>query len=466
MQKIQILIVETDGAKNTAGFNALAAEYELVYAENYAKALDIFKSKNIKLVISDLHLEKGKSGVDLLRVIKGFNENIPVIMLTEYNEIDEALGSLPDGAYDYILKPVKKDELSIAIKKALRFSKIQEENRILKLELGRQYDFKKIIGNSEKMRTVFRLLEKVIDSRANVLILGDSGTGKELIAKAIHFNSKYKDKPFIATSCAALTESLLESQLFGYKKGSFTGAYEDRRGFFEAADGGTIFLDEIGDMSPKLQMKLLRVLQEGEVQRVGETKTRKIDVRVLSATNKDLVNAIKQNRFREDLYYRINVVSILLPPLKERREDIPLLADSMIKKYAGKFHKEVKEIDKDAMDLLLKYDYPGNVRELENIIERAIVLAESKIIRVKDLPLYLNPEKKDGIDIIGDVPKSNEELKRAKMQAGIELEKKFLFFVLKKYRGNISEASKETKINRSVLHEMIRKNEIDVEEFR
>jgi two-component system, NtrC family, response regulator len=327
-------------------------------------------------------------GIELLEKIKAINPHLPVMMMTAYGTVEKAVEAMQKGAYNYILKPFDNEGLIIFVKKAIDMYQVVKENLRLRDVVENRYNFGNIVGKSKRMQEVFELVKKMAPSSATVLIEGESGTGKELVAKSIHFNSPRKDKPFIAVNCSALSENLLESELFGHEKGAFTGAIAMKKGRFELADEGTLFLDEIGELSQNLQVKLLRVLQERAFERVGGTKQVPVNIRVIAATNKNLKHETEQGRFREDLYYRLNVLYLQLPPLRERVEDIRLLVDHMIEKYASERRPghQVTGVDQEVDRLLYAYSWPGNVRELENAIERAMVLCPGNIIRVSDLP--------------------------------------------------------------------------------
>ena len=351
------------------------------------------------------------------------------------------------------------DQLALAVENARLHEQLKQEVVHLREEVGAQYRFDRILGKSKRMREVFRTLEQVIPTSVTVLLRGESGTGKELVARAIHYNGPRKEKRFVAQNCAALPESLLESELFGYRKGAFTGAAQDKKGLFEVADGGTLFLDEIVDMSPGLQSRLLRVLEEGCIRRLGETEPRPVDVRVISATNRDLEKELKEGRFRKDLYYRLNVVGIELPPLRERIEDIPLLAAHFLKRFSKEMDKPIQGFRRDAMDRLLTYPWPGNVRELEHMVERAVVLGRGDVVRVEDLPGPLRGETSTLLDV--GIPEG-----RSFQEAKAEFEKAFLERVLRTHRGNITRAAQVVGLDRANLYGKIRKHGINVEGMR
>ena len=360
------------------------ANYQVFTAENGAKALEIIQQQGLRIVIADLVMP-GMDGIELMKRAKEISPNVEVIIVTAYGSIPTAITAMRGGAYDYIEKPFCPERAEILIDKLVEHQELIEENLSLHQKLEERYRFENIIAKSPKMQQVIEVIKVVARSNATVLITGETGTGKEVVARAIHSQSHRHGKPFVAVSCAALPESLLESELFGHEKGSFTGAYAQKKGKFEVANRGTLFLDEIGEMSANIQVHLLRVLEEKEFTRVGGNEPIKVDVRVISATNRDMKQAIASGQFREDLYYRLNVVNIELPPLRERREDIPLLAQHFLKKFAVENQKEIAGFSPEATDFLLRYDWPGNVRELENTIERAVILAQNPVIEVADL---------------------------------------------------------------------------------
>jgi DNA-binding NtrC family response regulator len=353
-----------------------------------AKAVEQLSTIEPHVVISDIRMET-MSGFDVLRQMRENHRNTPVILITAFGTVETAVEAMKMGAYDYITKPFKIDELQLTVQRALDHQAALGEVKYLRKELKNRYRFENIIGTSERMHHVYSLINKVADTDSTVLIVGESGTGKELVARGLHFNSNRQHHPFVAINCSALPENLLESELFGHKKGAFTGAVADKRGLFEEANLGTIFLDEVNSMAPPLQTKLLRVLQEREVRRVGDNKSSPVNVRVVGATNEPLQPKLKDGTFREDLYYRLAVIPIDIPPLRERLEDVPLLVNHFLQKQASASGGEPKKIDAQAVDILCHYDYPGNVRELENAIERACALCEEDMILPTDLPPHI-----------------------------------------------------------------------------
>jgi two-component system, NtrC family, response regulator HydG len=380
-----ILVVEDDTENRTAIVKVLeGAQYEVRETDNGQQALDILNDENIDIVVTDLRLPI-MDGVELLKRTKAIDQEIEVIMITGHGTVEIAVEAIKEGAYDFITKPVKKAQLLRAVEKAAEKQYLSRENRDLRQQLN-QSGARRVIYASTEMRNIVRMVEQVAPSTATVLITGESGTGKEVIADAIHVASPRRLKPLIKVSCAALPDTLLESELFGYEKGAFTGANARKEGRFELANGGTLFLDEIGELSPGIQVKLLRVLQDGKFERLGGTRTIDADVRILAATNKDLHKEVEEKRFREDLFYRLNVINIRIPALRERKEDVQLLAMHFLKLYADKNNKPIENFTEDAMLALTSYDWPGNVRELENAIERAVVFTNGKQIPLTVLP--------------------------------------------------------------------------------
>lgn len=378
--------------------------YEVTCVEDGQKAIDILKKKTFDMAISDLQMPN-VTGIELLKHCRESYPDLLFMMITAFGTAESAVEAMKMGAYDYITKPFKIDEVRINIANALRSKNLEVENRVLRKELQKEYSFQNLVGNSEAMHKIFDLIKKVSDAPTNVLVTGESGTGKEMVAKAIHFNSPLKDKPFVSVNCGAIPENLVESELFGHKKGSFTGAVVDKEGLFEVADGGTLFLDEIGELPLNSQVRILRAIQEKTIRRVGGTDDIKVEVRIIAATNRDLEHMVQQGTFRQDLYYRLNVINIRTPALRERRDDIPLLASHFLNKYNERFGKSIQNVSKEAMDLLKKYDFPGNVRELENIIERTVALESGATVLPESLPQFVNTPSgrkmvsSDGIEI-------------------------------------------------------------------
>jgi two-component system response regulator AtoC len=436
--KETILLIEDEKLMRVTLEDALkSAGYEVVSFETGTGALNFLRDNSFDVVVTDVRLPD-IDGIDILRQITMTND-AQVIVMTAFGTIKDAVETMKLGAFDYITKPFSLDEFLLLVERALDVKRLKDENIRLKKDLSRCYCFPNIIGESEEMKKVFSLIEKVAGSNSTVLILGESGTGKELIATTIHYQSKRKDKPLIKVNCAAMPEGLIESELFGHEKGAFTGAIKRRPGRFELASGGTIFLDEVGDLPLSTQAKLLRVIQERQFERVGGTETLNVDVRIIAATNKNLEEEVKKGNFREDLYYRLNVIPITLPPLRQRKEDIPYLVDFFLNKCTNKLSRNIR-FSGDAMNALLRYDYPGNVRELENIVERCVTLATTDIIQRDDLPSFIF-EKSDG----------KRQISLSDVAA--EAEKEHIIRILKTTKGNKTRASEILGISRKTLWE-------------
>ncbi|MCB9073097.1 MAG: sigma-54-dependent Fis family transcriptional regulator [Bdellovibrionaceae bacterium] len=382
--------------------------YDVTCVEDGQKADEILKKKSFEMVISDLQMPH-ITGLELLKIVKENYPNTLFMLITAFGTTETAVEAMKMGAYDYITKPFKLDEVRINIANALRSKTLETENVTLKRELTKEYSFQNLVGNSQAMHQVFDLIKRVSDTPTNVLITGESGTGKEMVAKAIHYNGLLKDKSFISVNCGAIPESLMESEMFGHKKGSFTGAIADKPGLFEAADGGTLFLDEVGELPLTIQVKLLRAIQERVIRRVGSTDDTHINVRIIAATNRDLEQMVREGIFRQDLYYRLNVIQIRTPALRERREDVAILAKHFLKKYNDRLNKNISGISQEALAILKGYDYPGNVRELENIIERTVALEAGASILPESLPPFVKTTSgrremvsSEGIEITDD----------------------------------------------------------------
>jgi two-component system, NtrC family, response regulator len=370
------------------------AGYEVITAGSALEAVKITADADLDLVLTDMKMPK-MSGIELLDEVRRLYPDLPVIIMTAYGTVEKAVMAMKKGAFDYILKPFKNEEILVTIAKALEHRHLLLKNRLLNQEMDKKYGFPNIVGESRSMQDILALVKRVAQSRATVLVTGESGTGKELIARAIHQVSNRAAKSFISVNCGALTETLLESELFGHERGAFTNAVAMRKGRFELADGGTLFMDEVAEMSQALQVKLLRILQEMEFERVGGTRTIKVDVRVVAASNRDLKEEVEAGRFREDLFYRLNVVHLQLPPLRQRQEDIPLLATHFISKYVAENLRDKTRITPEALKVLVQYDWPGNVRELENVMERAVILCSDNVITPQDLPTELAPSSSE-----------------------------------------------------------------------
>ncbi|MBN1848352.1 MAG: sigma-54-dependent Fis family transcriptional regulator [Deltaproteobacteria bacterium] len=449
-----ILIVDDEKNYRVVLEALLGSEgYETITAENADEALRQVRKADLDLVITDMKMG-GMSGMQLLEESKKIKPDLPVIMMTAYGTIEMAVEAMKKHAYDYITKPFKNEELKLTIKKALENYRLVKENRLLSEALTDRYRYGNIIGKSKSMQKIYDMINKVAQSKASVMITGASGTGKELIAKAIHYNSTRKDRPFISINCGALTETLLESEMFGHERGAFTGAVAMRKGRFELADGGTLFLDEVSEMSPPLQVKLLRVLQEMEFERVGGTRSIRVDVRILSASNKDMKEEVEKGLFRDDLFFRLNVIHIEVPPLKQRSEDIHLLVNHFIEKYKREKNRKDMTLSPEAWKVIYNYHWPGNIRELENIIERAVVLNSSGIIGIEDLPEDILGRKED-LDVDRFVPLN------APLQATLEqIEEKMIRRALAKCGNVQSHAAQMIGITRSLFQHKMKKYNI------
>lgn len=363
--------------------------YEITLAEDGQKAKDLLTKKTFDMIISDLQMPH-VTGIELLKHVKESYPDTVFMLITAFGTTETAVEAMKMGAYDYLTKPFKIDEVRLNIQNALRSRNLEVENRSLKKELVKEYSFQNMVGNSPAMHSIYDMVKRVAQTPTNVLITGESGTGKEVVAKAIHYNGPLKDRPFVTVNCGAIPENLMESEMFGHKKGSFTGAVADKAGLFEVADGGTLFLDEVGELPLTIQVKLLRAIQERVIRRVGATEDMKVDVRIIAATNRNLEEMVQKGGFRQDLFYRLNVINIKTPSLRERRDDVPLLANHFLKKYNERLNKNIGAISAEAMEILKKYDYPGNVRELENMIERTVALEGGATILPESLPPMVN----------------------------------------------------------------------------
>jgi two-component system response regulator HydG len=448
-----ILVVDDDDSHRTMLRTLIGGwGYVVAEADDGSTAIQMVQGQSYDLVLMDVRMVK-VSGLEALDEIKAYNPAIPVIIMTAYSSVETAVEALKQGAHDYLTKPLDFDKLKITIERAMEHTRLKAENRLLKEILGKQFDRRNIIGRSPAMTRLLETVAQVAPSEATVLIAGDSGTGKELIAGAIHFNSHRKNGPFIKINCAAITETLLESELFGHEKGAFTGADRRKEGRFFQAHGGSLFLDEISEMSLTMQVKLLRVLQEREFTRVGGEHTIHVDVRVIAATNKNLVELIAKGAFREDLYYRLDVVGMEIPQLRQRREDVPLLAQHFLEIFAAKNRKEIKGFTPQAMEHLIKYDWPGNVRELMNAVERAVVLSRADFLSEPDFTMIhaaeanRNDSAPEGVDaqIFTDGATPLEEVEKATILNTLEAS-----------GGNKSEAARRLGITRKTLHKKLK----------
>ncbi|MBU1043817.1 MAG: sigma-54 dependent transcriptional regulator [Candidatus Omnitrophica bacterium] len=450
---MQARILLVDDEKDLLEWLSIVLEkegYQIKCATSGEEALKLFAQEQFDMVISDIRMTP-INGLDLLKKLKAINPEIIVLMVTAYASVDTAVKALRYGAYDYLFKPFKLDDIKLIIKKAFSQRRIFADDKNSEKKLKERYRFANIIGKSAPMQKIFDMIDKIAKTNTTVLINGESGTGKELIAKAIHYNSLKSNKPFVSIDCGALPEELLESELFGHVKGSFTGAISSKQGLFEVASGGTLFLDEIGETSQAMQAKMLRALQEREIRAVGATKTIKVDVRVIAATNRNLEDEVRRENFRKDLFYRISVISLGLPKLAQRREDIGLLVNHFLKKYqlAG---KSVKSISKECMDLFIQYSWPGNVRELENAIESAVALSESNEIKVNDLPERIQDQSSSA---------ESEVVTSDSLKGKVEqFEKELIAKTLKEVGGNKNLVAKILKMTRRNLDYKIKRYEI------
>ncbi len=423
MQKLAILVVDDEAVQRDTLTGFLKKKgYTIETAESGARALNVIQSKTIDLVLTDMRMPE-MDGAELLVRTKNMNPDIDVIVMTAFGSMETAVSAMKNGATDFITKPVDLEQLEITIKKTLERKQLSDDNKRLRELVNERLSFKGIISASSVMEQALSLAARVARSKATTLIMGESGTGKELIAKAIHLASDRAESPFIAVNMAALSDNLVESELFGHEKGAFTGANQQRKGRFELADGGTLFIDEVGDIPLSTQVKLLRVLQEQYIERIGSSAPIRVDARVVAATNRPLEEMVKNGEFREDLYYRLNVVKINVPPLRQRKTDIPLLADFFIRKFVELNGKAIQGISREAMDRLFKYDYPGNVRELENIIEQAVVLAREDILQVDDLPMTLQQSSASTLNDFstGSFQERVEAFERSLIQHALEM---------------------------------------------
>jgi DNA-binding NtrC family response regulator len=439
MKKTSILIVDDDKIVCSSLANYLSGEYTTYTANNGQQAMQqLNDNSDIDVILSDLKMPE-MDGIELLEKVQTDNKDAVVIFVTGVSTIESAVDAMRKGAYDYLTKPIDLNKLEITINNALENKKLRSENIMLKQKIRENMDSTNMVGNSKGIRDIADIINRVASTKATVLILGESGTGKELVANTIHYKSAVADGPFIKVNCSALAEGVLESELFGHEKGSFTGALYMKKGRFELADGGTLFLDEIGDLPPSIQVKLLRFLQESEFERVGGTKTMHVDVRIISATNKDLGQLVLENKFREDLYYRLKVVSISVPSLRERKEDIPSIVDYYTDKFSRIHNKQIKGITHDAMEVIKSYHWPGNIRELMNCIESSIVMARGDEINMESLPSFMS------------IKPAHQEPGQKKLDLA-NIEKQAILDTLNKHGGNKTEAAKALGIGLRTLY--------------
>jgi DNA-binding NtrC family response regulator len=421
--------------------------YQVDTASSGREAVEKAKARDYAIYFVDLKMPGGMDGIETMMQVRRLHADASIIIITAYATVDTAIAAMKEGAQEYIVKPCNPEEISLLVSRILKVKRLQRENTILRKKLARQYSFHDIVSKNARMRDVMQLAGEIANLRSTVLIQGESGTGKEMIARAIHYSGDRAAKPFVAVSCAALAESLLESELFGHEKGAFTGANQQRSGKFELADGGTIFLDEIGDISPKLQCDLLRVLQERCFYRVGGSEEVRVDCRVIAATHVNLQQAVAEGKFRDDLFYRLNVIEIRIPPLRDRREDIPLLARHFLERLSHELGKDVADFSEGALKLLIDHNWPGNVRELENAVERAMVTCRARVLTEDDFAFLAR----------------NGAVKPWSIPAGMtlqEMEKQLIVATLQRTAGNIKEASGLLGIDRSTMYEKIKRYEI------
>jgi DNA-binding NtrC family response regulator len=450
MNQSNILIVEDEELMRAILRELLEAEgYRVLTADSAETALEIFSTEDVALTLTDIKM-RGMDGLELLDRIKTIDDDALVIIMTAYSSVDSAIAALRKGAYDYVTKPFVNEDLLQTVKNAVRQRQLFRENRVLRRELDRQYSFAEIIGTSESLQTVFRLIEKVSATNVSILISGESGTGKELVARAIHHHSPRANQPFIAVNCGALPETLLESELFGHTKGAFTDAKADKKGLFRSAEGGTLFLDEIGEIPLALQVKLLRALQEHEVTPVGASVPVKFDARIIAATNRNLETEVAEGRFRDDLFYRLNVIEIYLPPLRERREDIPLLAKHFAQKVARQHNAPEKTISREAMAALAAYNWQGNIRELQNAVERAFILSSEDTIETENLPPKIVAASGSSFET------RDSEGFRPTLE---EVERRYIMEILKSVDDDKTEAANILGIDLSTLYRKLKRYE-------
>jgi two-component system nitrogen regulation response regulator NtrX len=461
--KPRILVVEDEKAIQLALRGLLTREgYEVELADNGDVAIERLQQQLFDLVLTDLALGRGASGMDVLKAAKELRSETAVVMITAHGNEKIAVEAMKAGAEDYVPKPFDNDEMRVVVRRSVERRRLERDNRLLLERIEREHGFQKLIGSGAGMRGVFETIQKVAETDLTVLIQGESGTGKELVAQAIHDTSGRKKRPFVAVNCAAINKELVESELFGHEKGAFTGADSRRVGRFEAADGGTIFLDEVGDMAPETQAKVLRVLQERKLERVGGTQSVEVDVRVLAATHRDLATEASEDRFREDLYYRLKVVEIELPPLRDRSGDIPALCDRFLEKVAERLDREKKSLEPEALAALVRHPWPGNVRELLNVIERAAVLSSGDTITEADLSLGASASSPNAA--AAALP-SDLSFGDAKKQMVEGFERDFLLAALREHDGNVSRTAQAIGMVRQSLQQKIRELDLRSEDW-
>ena len=458
MKSPRILLVDDDADIRETMVTLLTMnDYCVTSVADGQSAIEEVKKEKFNIVITDLMMPK-MTGIDVIKNLKAIDPDLQCIVITGYATVSTAVDAMKAGAYDYLMKPFNGTEVLMLLKRVMELQDLQAENSQLKRTLNQRYGYENLIGNSEGIQMVCSLIEKVAETDSTILILGESGTGKELVARTIHYNSPRKNKPLIPINCGAIPETLLESELFGHEKGAFTGASTTRIGRFELADGGTIFLDEIGDMSPTLQVKLLRVLQQREFERVGGVRTIKVDVRIIAATNIDLEHAVHEGKFREDLYYRLNVIPVVIPPLRERADDIPLLMDHFLSHFNKSKKRDIKGFSPAAMDILISYPWPGNIRELENLVERLIILKGNGTICPDDLPeKFISHTLNNEGALHITLPETGVNLK----DVVEEFENNLILQAMQKAQGVKNKAAQLLSLNRTTLVEKLKKKKLD-----
>jgi two-component system, NtrC family, response regulator AtoC len=461
----KILVVDDDAVARELLMESLRKEgHDVDAASDGLEAIQRGREKRFDLVLTDMRMG-AVDGLAVLREFKQFSPETSIVLLTAFGSMEGAIEAIRLGAYDYLAKPFKREEITLVVRRSLEHGRLVRENARFREELRDRHDLSRLVGSSPPMLEVYKLVARVSTGKSTVLLEGESGTGKELIARAIHYNGMRRDKPFVPVNCAALPEPLLESELFGHEKGAFTGAIGAKLGLFETADQGTIFLDEISEFGPALQAKLLRAIQEQEVRHVGGTATVKVDVRVIAATNRSLAGEVKEGRFREDLFYRLNVVRIVLPPLRDRLDDIPMLAQHFLQKYTTGSSQPIRGFVPDTMALLRRYHWPGNVRELENVIERAVSLAHGPLILPEDLPEAIlqasEPVRRDGMGLTPEDIRDDVTVDLVTLE---QLEKRYLMKVLRETGGNKVRAAKILGIDRRTLYRMAERFGLDLGE--
>lgn len=465
--EVRILVVDDEPDMTILLRRILSSEqsYRVTATSDPREALDLISKQSYHVIITDLKMPN-VDGLQILEAAKAKDQTTAVIILTAYGTIESAVEATKKGAFDYVTKPFRKDRILHVVQQAIKWREMSLENLQLKQEILEKSGYPSLLGNSQAINFVREQIAKVARTSATVLITGESGTGKEVVARTIHVQSPRHDRPFVPINCSAIPESLLESELFGHVKGAFTGAVKDKKGLIEEARGGTLFLDEIGDIAQSLQVKLLRLLQEGEYKPVGSSTIKKADVRYIAATNQDLKEKIEKGEFREDLYYRLNVFHIHVPPLRERREDIPLLARHFLSKYVAVHGKPVKGFTDEALEKLMSYSWPGNVRELENTIERGIIMATGEMITASDLFPQNSPGKSFSLSIAGDPSIFNLPFKEAKEKILDEFQTHYLIKLLEKHGGNISQTARECGLKRQYIYKLLKKVKIDPQSLK